>query len=366
MMDLSTQPYADYVSLLKELLSDVAARERIAVRNIATDRGTHDANGQERLRVAFILHLEQTDDLELVRYMLDEEIEARKTDSFQGAGDALTLLSLRLLELSDGDLDDVWRFWRAKTANFDTFAGGYDIEFVFALRPTEPVRSVLETFGSSDDLEMFDRYDPEEVVAELPRWRARLAKYYPTDVADFTHHDAAHIAEAFGDTAAYEHHSLQLAESAKDRAYIYRNLERFESAVRYWREAAGEANTDWDRASLLIHAITDAARVPMDARADVAQLDALRSGIPSWNEVGLGRMATQACYEWAATSVDADAGREVFQTAQRWRDELASFTLVGLEAAVAAAERWGAGEELRELQDAALAERRRIDQLLAD
>jgi len=232
MIDLSTQPYSDCVSLLKDMMRDVAARERIAVRNVVTDRGTHDANGQERTRVAFIVHLEQAGDLELVRDMLDQEIEARKTDSFQGAGDALTILSLRLLELSDGDPADIWRFWSAKVANFDTFAGGYDVQFVFAQLPPVQVRAVLETLGSSVDLEGFDGFDAEAIVAELPAWRERLARFYPSDVAEYTHDHAAHLADLFGDTAGYERHGLQLAETAKDRAYLYRNLEQFEFAVR--------------------------------------------------------------------------------------------------------------------------------------
>ncbi len=365
MIDLNEQPYREYVELLRELRRDEAIRDWVAFNKVVADgRGTHDANQQERARVAYVLHLDPSDDLDLVRFLLDQEIAARCADSFQGAGDVLTMLSLRLLELSDGDPDDIWRFWSAKCANFDTLAGGYHIEFVFAQRPLDEIRQVVQERGTKKNAAFLDKYDALAIVLELPKWRARLARNYPKTVADFTHHHAADYAELFGDTEAYEHHSLQLVETSQDRANLCRRLERFEAAVDHWRLAANEATTDWDRASMLQRLITDAARVPLNVLDDVRRLDALRSNIPEWNGIGLGRMATQSCYELAAATTDSVAGRVIWEMAERWRHDLSSFTFVGLQAAVEAAEKWGEPHAQEELREAARAERARIDQMM--
>jgi hypothetical protein len=157
---------------------------------------------------------------------------------------------------------------------------------------------------------------------------------------------------------------LQLVETSQDRAYLCRRLERFDAAVDHWRLAANDATTDWDRASMLQRLIADAARVPLSVLEEVAQLDVLRDHIPEWNGIGLGRIATQSCYELAAATTDSAAGRVIWEVAERWRQELSSFTLVGLQAAVEAAEKWGEPHEQEELREAARAERARIDQML--
>ncbi|MEZ4460523.1 MAG: hypothetical protein R3E66_12520 [bacterium] len=365
MIELNKQPYREYVELLEELRRDESARDWVAFDKVVADgRGTYDANEQERARVVHVLYVDPGDDLDLVRFLLDQEIAARRADSFQGAGDVLTMLSLRLLVLGDASDDDIWRFWSAKCANFDTLAGGYDIEFVFAQRPYDEVRQLVQARGTAKNVAFFDKYDGDAIVSDLPAWRTRLVRNYPTSLADFTYQDAASWAELFGDTETYEHYSLLLAGTAQDRANLYRRLERFDAAVDQWRLAAEAATTDWDRAAMLQRLISDAAQVPIHALEEVAQLDALRPNVAEWNDVGLGRMATQACYELAAATRDASAGPTIWKTAERWRKDLSSFTLVGLQAAVAAAEKWGEPYELEALRQAVRAEQARINELL--
>jgi hypothetical protein len=129
----------------------------------------------------------------------------------------------------------------------------------------------------------------------------------------------------------------------------------------FWREAAKQATTSWDKVSHLSNAISDAAKGGVVSLEDVAEIDRLHVDIPSWHQVGLGRIATEACYELAIASTDPQLGRPLWQTAERWRAGLKSFSLVGLEAAREAAARWGDPADVARLDVAVEAERARID-----
>ncbi len=361
MIDLEQQPYRHSVELLSALRESDGPRDRVTFEEVRTEvRGTHDRSGPERARLAHVLLLEGTpEDVEIARFLLRQEVTARRRDSFQGAGDPLAILSMLLVQWGQPDSDDTWLFWTAKTANFDTFAGGYDIEFVFAQLEPNDVLQVIREHGSSEDLEMLAKYDTAEILRSLPEWRVSLATRYPRTVEDMDSRDCEAWADLFGDVAGVERFGLQNAETPDARARLYRRLERYDAAVREWRSAAAAAESSWDRVSRLGNALTDAARVPMPMSAEVDAIDALRSEIPSWNEVGLGRMTTQACYELAA-ALDGEEGPRLWRIAEGWRRGLTSFSLVGLRAALAAAHEWGSDAEVATLQSEIDAEHQRI------
>lgn len=362
MLEFDSPPYTSYIRLLESLRESDLQRPKVAYREQREPgRGTHDANGTERARLAHMMLLfAVASDVELVRFLLDAEITARRNDSFQGAGDTLTILSLLLLEFGDSDASDTWRFWLAKRANFDTFAGGYDIEFVFSQLAPRQVLKLVEERAPAGESEMLERYNLAEIVDGLDDWRVSLAGRHPRSEADLTTNDCEHWAELFGDLAGQERYGLQNAATPEARAHLYRRLGRHADAVAAWRAAADAATSAWDRASRLSSAVSDAAKASLDTLEDVSQLDALRRHIPSWNNVGLGRMSTQACYELAAAVENPDTGRRLWLTAEGWRGELASLSLVGLQAAVSAAEKWGESEDVANLRSAALAEHERI------
>ena len=139
MLSLQRQPYARYVEILDELREPGADRSSVAFEVTRSEgRGIYDLNELERCRLARILQVRgEARDVELIRFLLDQEIQARRNDSLQGDGETLTLLSALLVRY--GDANDTIRFWKAKKANFDTWAGGYDIEFVFAFLPPHAV-----------------------------------------------------------------------------------------------------------------------------------------------------------------------------------------------------------------------------------
>ncbi len=361
MFDLERPPYRDTLQALKQARTSPGTWSRFAYRAAhSAERADHDRNEAARWRLAHMLLLfGVASDVALVRFLLDAEIQARRTDSFQGAGDALTILSLLLVEWGQGETADLVRFWRAKRANFDTYAGGYDIDFVFCQHPPEQVFAHLAQ-DDPDAMASMKRYDPAQILAGLPRWRRALRRRYPRSAAELVPDHAQAWAEAFGDTKAELHYGLQQAQTPADRARLYARLGHPSEALSAWREAAERAESPWDEASALRSAIVCAAQAGVETLEEVQRLDALRGEIPNWGEVGLGRMATQACFSLAAACKTPAHGQALWRTARSWQAELTSFTLVGLRAAQDAAALWGTPEEQGAIQAAHDAEHARI------
>ena len=316
-LDLNEAPYRQYVELLETLRASSDARAQVSFREARDEeRGTHDANEQDRARLAHVMLLHSTpSDLDLVRFLLDQEIAARRADSFQGAGDTLTILSLLLLEYGDREPDDTWRFWLAKRANFDTVAGGYDIEFVFSQLAPPQVLKLVEARAPAGELDMLERYDTAEIVGGLHEWRAAVTARYPRTQADLTPYDCENWAELFGDQAGLERFGLQNAPTPEARAYHFRRLGRYSAAVVEWREAAAGTTDAWDRASLLQRAVSDAAKVPLDnAERCSSVLDLVRrlQGRSNQNAASdlavagaLARTALQGCLANVAINVES-------------------------------------------------------------
>lgn len=88
--------------------------------------GIYDINSKNRLLLArFLMWQDRLPDNaeELLSMLMEEEISARKQDSFQGFGDGLEILTALLDHYynEDGRYDGL--FHKAKDANFDTFCG---------------------------------------------------------------------------------------------------------------------------------------------------------------------------------------------------------------------------------------------------
>ncbi len=86
--------------------------------------GTKDANYLNRMRLAYYLLYAQIDDEDTIVYLFQEELKDRKSNSFQGIGNTLNVLTFILKRYNNdgrynGMLED------AKNANFDC-ACGYD------------------------------------------------------------------------------------------------------------------------------------------------------------------------------------------------------------------------------------------------
>lgn len=86
--------------------------------------GTFDKNYARRMRLCYALYYnvcEVPDKAALVRELFEEELKDRETNSFQGIGDNLEILTSMLVELGEPLKSDLFK--RAKDANFDCACG---------------------------------------------------------------------------------------------------------------------------------------------------------------------------------------------------------------------------------------------------
>jgi len=89
-------------------------------------RGTYDKNYISRLRLAYYLLFEKADTEDIVKRLFEEELKDRETNSFQGIGSCLEILTCLLMKYNSENKYQAL-FQRAKHANFDC-ACGYDTQ----------------------------------------------------------------------------------------------------------------------------------------------------------------------------------------------------------------------------------------------
>ena len=84
--------------------------------------GTRDANYLNRMRLVYYLLYADIDDEDLIVYLFQEELKDRKSNSFQGIGNTLNVLTSILNKYNtDGRHDEMLE--EAKNANFDCACG---------------------------------------------------------------------------------------------------------------------------------------------------------------------------------------------------------------------------------------------------
>ncbi len=119
--------------------------------------GTDDANYTNRLRLAYYLLYNRIDDERAVVYLFQEELEDRETNSFQGIGSTLRILTWLLGKYNGGHSYD-HLLERAKNANFDC-ACGYDAE--------DPVEEDFEKNDLLDCIYISQELDYKDVMGLL-------------------------------------------------------------------------------------------------------------------------------------------------------------------------------------------------------
>lgn len=129
---------------------------------ITENEGTHDANYTNRLRLAYtILYTKKYEEAEridgLILKLFGEELIDRETNSFQGIGSGLNVLSV-LMNKYDvpvrGEL-----FERARNANFDCYMGFSD--------PEGFVLQSIDAYSNDDTLHLLIELEEKELALKL-------------------------------------------------------------------------------------------------------------------------------------------------------------------------------------------------------
>lgn len=121
--------------------------------------GTSDKNYANRMRLCYALYYdvcEVPDKRALVSELFVEELKDRETDSFQGIGENLEILTSMLLELGEPPESEL--FGRAKNANFDCACG-------YEPRVIKPVP--LDEFTPSECIDTLSELGETELVFKL-------------------------------------------------------------------------------------------------------------------------------------------------------------------------------------------------------
>lgn len=114
--------------------------------------GIRDANYKNRMRLAYYLLYAHIEDEDTIVYLYQEELRDRKTNSFQGIGNSLNVLTFLLNRYNvDGKYDQLLE--EAKNANFDC-ACGFDKDY----RMDEEINSLdlMDCIFLSRDLDYKD------------------------------------------------------------------------------------------------------------------------------------------------------------------------------------------------------------------
>lgn len=123
------------------------------------EHGIYDKNFRNRKRLCYALTYnvcDIADKEKLIRELFIEELKDRETNSFQGIGDNLEMLTSLLLKI--GDPSDKPLFERAKNANFDCACG-------YEPRITEP--TPLDEFSLYDCINALSDLDETELMLKF-------------------------------------------------------------------------------------------------------------------------------------------------------------------------------------------------------
>ena len=360
------------MELFELLRTEVEERRRVAFAAKESDeRGTFDANAEDRHRVLLQLQYDRRDsDEDLIRFLFTQEVIAAENDSFQGFGDAYTLAAVLLA--SYRNIEDVPLFARAKLANFDT-ACGFPLEFMHIAGGAD-TQNILKRKNKSLWEDLRRNFEGEESTpADLETWWGSVNEDYPE-----TEHDDHLLALyeraiAFNDEAMareqLERWARQEPDSDSKRSklkYEYEQMGDYSAAAEMADAQLKCSETPWDRAS----ALSDLVRLHKLALHENESFEAAQrlgevlAEFDDWIGIGLGRMAIHEVFELAATLSDKAVARRAFTLADSWFKRSSDLALVGLESAAKAALYCGLTEKVAEYKRMVSAERLRINEMM--
>ncbi len=285
------------------------------IRNIETIRNSKplwkefeyqekDENYFKRYAAAVAIQYDwKHEDYEFIRFLMENEVESRTHDSFQGYGDSLLLLSYLLAKFRKPE--HVWLYEKAKCANFDTYCGYFD-EFLFSAGVENTCKYLEEYDLTKSNGYLFERkdrlrslYSEEEIEAFLQR----MASWFPDSIdkestdsllsraIDFQDHEEADKLFAI----------LEQEAGADTTSLFYRakELKKYEKAISYKQKELASISDPSEKASALLN-ITELHVLNNDcsqAFASARQWEQLLLQFDSWRETGLGRSMSEAWFD---------------------------------------------------------------------
>ncbi|WP_433090127.1 hypothetical protein ACQP1P_25185 [Dactylosporangium sp. CA-052675] len=342
----------------------------------ATGADGHDCDGRAARRAMVLWALQydrRPEDLPLVRWLAEQEALCRREAPLQGLTGETELAGFLLAR--HRRVQDVWRHWQIKRANFDTWCG-YDVEHLVAAGVRATVRFVREREHPDRDAVLERLLDedgrPRVSEADVERWWHGERRRFPADPAAEAPLTWVERAKLLGERGlAREWLDRWAAGRQRDQDTLRRlrhelaDLGAFADAATVQRESLAFADDPRDRASAW-QSLAGLERRASDHRAAwEALLECRRAlhGVAGWTGVGLGRMYVEELFLLAGAA-EGELAQTVFAEAHRQAPRVAGLPLVVLRAATEAARNVGdqaRAKHYRRLRDA---EQRRIDREL--
>lgn len=311
----------------------------------------YDRNAARRAQVLWALQYERrSDDLPLLRFLAAQEAQCRREAPFQGLSQETELAGFLLAE--HRLVEDVWRHWQIKRANFDTWCG-YDLQHLVAAGVQETVAFVRESdHADRDDVleRLLDQEGrPHVTEEELAEWSHHKREWFPADPAAEDPLTWIERAKLAGEDALARQWLDSWADGRpRDQGTLRQlrhqlaDLGAFAEAAQAQRETLAFAENAWDTAS----AWQSLAGLERRAGNHGAAWEALREcrraldGVPDWTEFGLGRTYVEELFLLAGSAQDELAG-VVFAEAERQAREVPRLPPVVSRAAAEAAAKLG-------------------------
>ncbi len=182
--------------------------------------GTRDANYLNRMRLAYYLLYADIDDEDLIVYLFQEELKDRKSNSFQGIGNTLNVLTSILNKYNtDGRHDKMLE--EAKNANFDC-ACGFDKNYhiddkIISL-------DLMDCIFLSQDLDYKDVMD-----VLVSNWKGSITEWTDTDRTTLTRFNSF-----LGKEQENESIYKELLENAISSGKAFNIVQAYNKVIRYY------------------------------------------------------------------------------------------------------------------------------------
>ena len=288
-------------------------------------QGWFDQNDLTRGRVILGIQYSSTEpSVEVLRFLLEQEILRAENDPFQGVGESLEVLAWLLAMRKHPE--DALRFLRTKKANFDAHCG-FDIQHVY-VSGIPALQRFLETVPMEEPLraELNEHIeDPLYDGDEIEEWLAWRSDYFGRDwerETDLFRSDKLRDLNFAEESEEYLRRWEAAGREERDELQALRRrkleLGRYEEAVILTRKVLAFELSEGQR-------ITENSILTKCLELDGNHLDALRAlgsyikelqTMKEWYRYGYGREAVERCYSLATQDFDG-AG-----TALAWGVEL--------------------------------------------
>jgi tetratricopeptide (TPR) repeat protein len=301
-----------YRDLLERLRRDRGSWSELAYVAMPDPKWTRtDGNYVRRYGVLLCLQYDRRDeDYDLIRYLFEQEVLARRDDPFQGETCALHLGAFLVARFRRPE--DIPLFWEAKNANFDTlcafnpeylFFPDREVGLEFLRRQPERLQDVLPQLLGRNP-EAFDR-------DHLEQWWQEKQRAYPDQEEDESPLEMAQRAITLDAIEEGRHwldrwEAMQPVDAGTLHTLIYlrKGLDQPAEAL-----AAAEKQRDlckedpWNYASALLRIPPFLVRLGRydEALEVLSELDRLLARHRDWRRLGLARMVVEEMLDVAAS-----------------------------------------------------------------